>query len=148
MTLFISILIPNIIGFIGGIIGDSFNGFEGIVKPSLSPPSIVFIVVWTILYTLMGISSFLIYKFDSNEKSDALRIYFIQLVVNALWSLFFFRFEMYLFSFFLIILLLLLVLIMINKFYEINKVAAYLQIPYVLWLIFAAILCFNVYLIN
>lgn len=132
MSFIISILIPNAIGFLGGLLGDSFKGFQGIIKPDFTPPAIVFPIAWTILYILMGISSYMIYKSYSKEKDRALRIYGIQLIVNALWSIFFFRFKMFLFSFFWMMLLLFLVFIMIYRFYKINKVAAYLQIPYVL----------------
>lgn len=148
MSLIISILIPNVIGFIGGLIGDSFSGLTGVNMPSFAPPSIVFPIVWTILYILMGISSYMIYRTQSMNSGKALVIYIVQLIVNALWSLFFFRFGWYLFSFIWILLLIFLVIIMIYKFYQINKTAAYLQIPYLLWLVFAAILSFNIYLLN
>lgn len=124
------------------------NGFDGINKPSFTPPSIVFPIAWTILYILMGISSYLIYQSDSSEKKSAFVIYGIQLVINSLWTYFFFNLKWFLFSFILVLVILFLVIIMIIKFYKINKTAAYLQIPYVLWLCFAAILSFNVYLLN
>lgn len=147
-NLIISILIPNVIGFLGSLFGNIMNGFDGINKPSFTPPSIVFPIAWTILYILMGISSYLIYQSDSSEKKSALIIYGIQLVINSLWTYFFFNLKWFLFSFILVLVILFLVIIMIIKFYKINKTAAYLQIPYVLWLCFAAILSFNVYLLN
>lgn len=147
-NLIISILIPNVIGFLGSLFGNIMNGFDGINKPSFTPPSIVFPIAWTILYILMGISSYLIYQSDSSEKKSAFVIYGIQLVINSLWTYFFFNLKWFLFSFILVLVILFLVIIMIIKFYKINKTAAYLQIPYVLWLCFAAILSFNVYLLN
>lgn len=124
------------------------NGFDGINKPSFTPPAIVFPIVWTVLYVLMGISSYLIYESDSNEKYLALVIYGIQLIINSLWTFFFFKLKWFLFSFILVLIILLLVIVMIIKFYKINKIAAYLQIPYVIWLIFAAVLSYSVFLLN
>lgn len=147
-NLIISILIPVIIGFLGSIFGNVMNGFDGINKPSFTPPAIVFPIAWTILYILMGISSYLIFESDSSEKDSALLIYGIQLVINSLWTFFFFNLKWFLFSFVLVLIILLLVIVMIIKFYKINKTAAYLQIPYVVWLIFAAILSYNVFLLN
>ena len=147
-NLIISILIPVIIGFLGSIVGNVMNGFDGINKPAFTPPAIVFPIAWTILYILMGISSYLIFESDSSEKDSALLIYGIQLVINSLWTFFFFNLKWFLFSFVLVLIILLLVIVMIIKFYKINKTAAYLQIPYVVWLIFAAILSYNVFLLN
>ena len=124
------------------------NGFDGIYKPSFTPPAIFFPIVWTILYILMGISSYLVYESSSNDKQSALIVYGIQLFINSLWTYFFFNLKWFLFSFILVLIILLLVIIMIVKFYRINKTAVYLQIPYVLWLIFAAILSYNVFLLN
>lgn len=147
-NLIINILIPSILGFLGSLVGNVMNGFDGMYKPSFTPPSIVFPIAWTILYILMGISSYLIYESDSKEKDSALTIYGIQLIINSLWTYFFFNLKWFLFSFILVLIILFLVIIMIIKFYKINKTSAYLQIPYVIWLIFAAILSYNVFLLN
>ena len=147
-NLIISILIPNVLGFLGSLIGNVQNGFEGITKPSFTPPALVFPIAWTILYILMGVSTYIIYESNSKEKSKSLIIYGIQLILNASWTFFFFNLNWFFFSFILVIIILILVIIMIYKFYNINKTAAYLQLPYVLWLIFAAILSYNVYLLN
>ena len=85
---------------------------------------------------------------DSKDKKSALIIYGIQLILNSLWTFFFFNLQWFLFSFILVLIILVLVLIMIYKYYKINKAAALLQIPYVLWLIFASVLRYNVYLLN
>lgn len=146
--LFICILIPNLLGFLGSLFGNVSNGFDDIAKPFFTPPAIVFPIVWTILYVLMGISSYLIYESDSEDKYNSLIIYGIQLILNSLWTLFFFKLKWFLFSFVLILVILFFVVWMIIKYYKINKISAYLQIPYVFWLIFAAILSFNVYLLN
>jgi len=138
--LILNILIPNIFGLIGNLLGNSSNGFDQIIQPPFTPPAIVFPIVWIILYTLMGISSYLIYTSNNPNKNKALLFYEIQLVLNTLWTFFFFRLNWFLFSFFWIILILIFVILMIYEFNKINKTAALLQIPYVLWLLFASIL--------
>ncbi|MDO5557746.1 MAG: TspO/MBR family protein [Clostridia bacterium] len=146
-ALIISILIPNLFGFLGGLLGNSFST-PTFSQPSFTPPAIVFPIVWTILYTLMGISSYIIYTSNEPSKKSSLIIYGIQLVLNSLWTLFFFRLQWFLFSFIWILLILFFVILMIIKFYKINKTAGLLQIPYAIWLVFACILNFSVYLLN
>ena len=125
--------------------------YDRIQTPPLTPPGILFPIVWSILYTLMGISSAIIYTKGKDENIpvyDALRIYAIQLVVNFFWSIIFFNLEAFLFAFLWILLLWVLIIVMIKKFYEIDKTAAYLQIPYLLWVTFAAYLNFAIFLLN
>ena len=125
--------------------------YDRIQTPPLTPPGILFPIVWTALYTLMGISSAIIYTKGRDENIpvyDALRIYTIQLAVNFFWSIIFFNLEAFLFAFLWILLLWVLIIVMIVKFYEINKTAAYLQIPYLLWVTFAAYLNFAIFLLN
>lgn len=147
-NLFISILIPNLFGIIGNLLGNSSIGFSNISKPNFAPTAVVFPIVWFILYTLMGISSYLIYSSHSKRKKQALKTYLTQLILNSLWTFFFFNLEWYLFSFIWILIILAFVILMTIQFYKINKTAAYLQIPYILWLIFASILNFSIYLLN
>ena len=144
--LLVSIIIPIVIGFLGSLIGNVQNGFDGIYRPSFTPPMIVFPIVWTVLYILMGISSYLVYENGDNE--GALLIYGIQLIINSLWTFFFFNLKWFLFSFILVLVILGLVIVMTIKFYKVNKIAGYLQIPYIIWLLFAAILSLNVYFLN
>ena len=146
--IFISILIPNLFGLLGNLLGNSKMGFQNIIKPNFTPPGYIFPIVWIILFTLMGISSYLIYKSNNLEKDKALIIYIIQLILNSLWTLFFFNFKWYFFSFLWILLIIFFVILMIREFSSINKKAALLQIPYLLWLIFAAILNLQVFLLN
>lgn len=144
-------LIPLLIGGLSALIsGNAMSSFDNINKPPLSPPGILFPIVWSILYTLMGISSYLIYTSDSTsgEISRALKIYLLQLVINFFWSIFFFNFGWYLFSFIWLLLLWVLIVVMILKFYPISKKAALLQIPYLLWVSFAGYLTFGIYLMN
>ena len=146
--LIVSIIIPVVLGSIIGLITAPSSSYKELVQPAFAPPGFIFPIVWFILYTLMGISSYLILESNSYNKDSALAIYGMQLFVNLLWSIFFFKFDLYLFSFIWLVLLIILVIIMIKKFYDISKLSGYLQIPYLLWLIFAAVLNFAIYILN
>jgi tryptophan-rich sensory protein len=124
---------------------------EFVNKPSLSPPMWLFPVVWSILYVLMGISSAIIFvkrEENPNEAAVSLKIYGLQLVVNFFWSIIFFNLRNYLCAFIWLLLLLFLIILMILQFRKISSVAAYLQIPYLLWVTFAGVLTWMVYMIN
>lgn len=147
--LIISVLISLGVGGLSAIItSGSMDIYKTLVKPSLAPPSILFPIVWTILYILMGISAYLIYNSNNLESDDALKIYGLQLLVNFVWPILFFVLKLRLLSFVWIVLLLILVIVMILKFYKINKTAAYLQIPYFIWVLFASYLNLGFYLLN
>ena len=138
-----SIALPLLVGLISGLLTrNAMQDFQTLVKPPLAPPGWLFPVVWTILYILMGISAYLIQtsSADPEVKSDALMIYRYQLIVNFLWPVLFFSFGWYLFAFAWILLLWGLVILMIWDFSKISKTAAYLNIPYLIWLTFAAYL--------
>lgn len=111
-------------------------------------PSIVFPIVWVILYILMGISIYIISEDKYKDKTKAYTLYIVQLIMNSLWTLFFFGFNWYTFSAIWIILLLIAVILMIISFFKIDKKAAYLQIPYVLWLLFALYLNVSIAIMN
>ena len=134
-SLIIAILIPLAVGSLSALISGNMALYSTINKPAFSPPSIVFPIVWTILYVLMGISSYIIYSSDSADKTKALKIYALQLFFNFCWSILFFRYNLYLLSFLWLVILIVLICIMIKDFYKINPAAAYLQIPYLLWCI-------------
>ena len=142
-----SILIPVIIGAIVGFITSSFIDYNALQQPPLAPPSMLFPIVWSILYVLMGVS-YGILESNSLVDSGINSIYYWQLFVNALWSIFFFVLEWRFFAFLWILLLLALVIIMIVRFYDKNKVAGLLQIPYLLWVSFATYLNFAIYFFN
>lgn len=146
--LIINIAIPNIVGFISSILSKVSTNFDSFTKPQWTPPGIVFPIVWTILYVLMGVSSYLIYNSNTTYKYDALKVYGINLLINGLWSIIFFRLKLFLLAFILVIVLIGLTIIMIYKYYKIDKIAAYLQIPYLLWLIVALLLSYNVFILN
>ena len=142
-----SILIPVALGGIVALLISGFMDYNELNKPPLSPPGFIFGIVWTILYILMGISyGILDYKnlIDTNTKN----IYYLQLFVNLLWPIAFFVFKWRLFAFIWLIFLVILIIKMMIEFYKKDKTAAYLQIPYLLWSIFAAYLNIGIYLLN
>lgn len=141
ITYLISVL-PSIFVF------KSMSTYNTLNKPPLSPPSVVFPIAWSILYLLMGISIYIIMQSKNKLKENARLIYFIQLVINALWTPIFFGLKEYFFAFLWILMLIVLVITMILTFYKISKKAAYIQIPYLLWLLFASYLNFGVFVLN
>lgn len=146
-----SIALPLIIGGIAGFLTrESMQAFESLNQPPLSPPGWLFPVVWTILYTLMGISFYLITSSEAKmqDVSWAQPLYYCQLIVNFLWPIVFFNLEWYFFAFVWLIFLWLLVFAMIKEFWGISKLAAYLNIPYLIWLTFATYLNFGVWWLN
>ena len=149
--LVLCIAIPLAAGALAAFLtGGGMEVFESVNKPPLSPPAWLFPVVWTILYTLMGISSYLILTSDAEreEVQNALSIYAYQLAVNFLWPTFFFNFRWFFFSFLWLLLLIVLVAVMIREFYKISKPAAFLNIPYLIWLIFAGYLNLTIWWLN
>ena len=149
--LFICIAIPLIMGGVSALLTqNSMEVFERVTQPPLSPPAWLFPVAWTILYTLMGISSYLILASEGSceEKTEAIRLYGYQLLVNFLWPTFFFNFGWYFFSILWLVLLWVLVFFMIRRFSSLNKVAAYINIPYLIWLTFALYLNIGIWWLN
>lgn len=148
-SLLLNVALPLGVGLLSGLATmNSMEKYEALVKPALSPPPSVFPIVWTILFLLMGISSYLLWESSVYPKKKAFGWYFTQLVLNAGWTLIFFNLEMRLFAFFWLLVLLFAIGQMIVKFYQINKVAAYLQVPYFLWVVFAGYLNLSIYLLN
>lgn len=147
-ALIIAILIPIAVGTLSSLFSGNMSIYSRINRPPLSPPGALFPIVWTILYVLMGISSYLIYESDSPYKEKALTIYGVQLFFNFFWSIIFFGFSQYLLSFLWLLALIALIVIMIYTFYQISPLSAYLQIPYLLWCLFAAYLNFMIYKLN
>lgn len=145
----ISIVIPLVIGGISAMLTfNNMNIYGEIEKPFLSPPAILFPIVWTILYILMGISSAIIKLSDNENKADALIIYRFSLLINFFWSIIFFNMRAYNFAFVWLIALWLFVFYTIIKYSKINKTAAYLQIPYLLWITFAGYLNLMISILN
>lgn len=147
--LLINLLIPLATGGLSGFLTkEHTSAFQNVRQPPLSPPGFLFPIVWTILFILMGISAYLIYTAESDQKQKALVFYGIQLAVNFIRPLIYFNFQNYLFAFILIILLWVLILAMILSFYQIDHTAAFLQIPYLCWVTFAAYLNCGVWILN
>ena len=142
-----AIAVPLLLGAAVGFLTMSSMDFDTLNHPPLSPPGILFPIVWTILYILMGVSYGMIRQTGRPESSDSL-IYYLQLGVNLLWPIAFFLLKWRLFAFFWIILLDVLVLVMVFKFYSKDRTAGLLQIPYAVWVIFATYLNLGVYLLN
>lgn len=146
--LVINIIIPLGLGTLSGLLSSSMNSLDGINQPTFAPAPVLFPIIWTILYILMGVSAYLIEKTNNEKKEKALKTYYISLAINLLWSFIFFKFQLFLLSTLWIILLLYFVIKMIIEYFKIKKIASYLQFPYILWLIFALILNISIYLLN
>lgn len=147
-TLITCLIIPLTIGSISALLTqNNIKTFNLINKPILTPPSWLFPIVWTILYILMAIASYLVFVSKKPNKT-ALTIYGIQLLFNFFWSIIFFNFELYLFAFIWLVLLWLLIFKTAILFYQISKPAGYLMIPYLLRVTFAGYLNFSIYLLN
>lgn len=146
--LIISIIIPFLASAIGGLFTASSvsTWYVTLVKPSFNPPSWVFGPVWTILYLMMGIALYLVWIKKNEIK--AFIVFAIQIVLNALWSVLFFGLQKPLYAFIEIIFLWVAILFTIFYFYRINKTSAYLLIPYILWVSFASVLNFYIYILN
>ena len=147
-ALIISILIPLTVGTMSALFSGNMSSYSILNKPAFSPPGFIFPVVWTILYILMGASSYIVYFSNSSNKSKALLLYCIQLFFNFCWSIIFFGLDLFLFAFIWLIALIFIIIIMIRQFLIVNPLSAYLQIPYLIWRIFAAYLNFSIFLLN
>lgn len=151
LKLIVSVLIPLGIGAISGFFtSDAIPGwYETLNKPSFNPPNRVFGPVWTTLYFLMGISLFLVWKQNaSKERNRAILIFMVQLFLNFCWSFLFFYYHQIGLAFVEIILLWVCIISMIIVFYKIKPLAAYINIPYLLWVTFASFLNGAYYFLN
>lgn len=144
------ILITEAVGTVAGLLTTlGMEKYSAVEKPALTPPEIVFPIVWTILYALMAVSAARVWLTEESEEKDkGLKLYVVQLGMNFLWSILFFNFQAYGFSFFWLLGLLLVIVLMTLTFYKSDRIAAYLQIPYILWVSFAGYLNFMVWLLN
>lgn len=144
-------IIPIAVGLVSGLLtSDGVESFaQTAVKPVFMPPSWLFPVVWSVLYVLMGISAYIIEVTQTDfSKQRTWVLYYAQLFFNFCWSFIFFNLQAYLLAFIWIIILLILVIATTVEFYKISKNAAYLMIPYVIWVAFATVLNFSIYLLN
>jgi translocator protein len=150
--LIISILICQSVGIISGLLTTAQNNvwYDTIVKPSWNPPGYLFGPVWTVLYLLMAISLWIVWKSDFYEpmKQEAMLFFASQLFLNFWWTILFFKFHSPIVAFIEIIVMIVLIFITIYRFSEISKTAAWLLVPYISWVCFAAILNYNLWKLN
>lgn len=144
------IFFPLAVGFLSSVLAQTSNGlYVDIIKPPLAPPSILFPIVWTILYLLIGISYYLLKKnTDTYDVSNASFWYYLQLIINFFWSIFFFRNQAFTFSFIWLVFLIITVIVTIRKCYDLYKPSAYLLIPYLIWILFAGYLNLAIAILN
>ena len=139
--------------FLFGVIGALLGGgtsqiYSTLNKPPLSPPGIVFPIVWSILYLLMGIGAYFLSNERKVEISKLLKIYWIQLILNALWPLVFWRLQAFWLAAVIIIAILFLVVWLTLEAFKINKLSSYMFIPYIVWLLFALYLNIGIAVLN
>lgn len=146
-----SLLLPLGIGGLAGMFtSEAIPGwYASLNQPSFNPPNWVFGPVWTTLYIIMGISLFLIWKLPaSKQRNQAILIFMIQLFLNFCWSFFFFYFKMIGVALVDILLLWITIIITLLRFYNLKPVAAYINIPYLLWVTFASALNIAYFFLN
>lgn len=151
LKLFVSIALPLGLGSVAGLFtAEAIPGwYETLNRPSFNPPNWIFGPVWTTLYLFMGISLFLIWKQSaSKERNIAIFVFLLQLALNFCWSFIFFYFNMIGLALLEIIILWISIAIMLGVFYKIKPMAAYINIPYLIWVTFATILNASYYLLN
>ena len=152
MKIVISIIICLTIGFLSGFATSNSiaDWYVDLNKPFFNPPNWIFGPVWTLLYVMMGAAVGLVWKegWDKPEVQTALKIFGVQLLLNAAWSLLFFGLKNPAIAFIDILFLWIAIIICIKKFFPIKKLSAYLLVPYFLWVTFAAILNLSIWILN
>lgn len=148
--LLICLAIPLAVGGVSALLSGGMSDFDQLRQPPLAPPGWLFPIVWTILYLTMGYASYRILESDApqQKKQNALTLYGMQLFVNFLWPLVFFRLELYLTAFLILVVLWLLILLTIRSFSRIDDTASDLFLPYLLWVTFAGYLNLSIFLLN
>lgn len=151
LTLILCIAIPQVVGGIAGYftVQEIDGWYSTLIKPSFNPPNSIFGPVWTSLYLLMGISLYIIWKSpESEHRKKALQLFTIQLILNFSWSIVFFSFHLLFTAIVVILLLWVFIFIMIKQFKKIKSTAAYINIPYLLWVSFATVLNISLWWLN
>lgn len=144
----ILIFLPLIGGFFISLFLNIGNNYSNLIKAPLSPPGWLFPIVWSILYLLMGISTYIIYRSQSPYKQSALTSFLIQLMLNYIWPILFFGLNLKIVAFIEIIILIFAIVKMIREYLKISKTSAYLQMPYLLWTLFATYLNLAIIFLN
>lgn len=146
--LLLCIALPLAVGGLSALLTrGSMETFQLLNKPALSPPGWLFPVVWTLLYILMGIASYLVLT-SGKPNCFALAVYAVQLMFNFFWTIIFFNLEAYLLAFIWLVILWVLILVTMVLFFRISETAGYLLLPYLLWVTFAGYLNLYIYLLN
>lgn len=152
IPLIINIALPLLIGFlINKFIPNIKEIYEQLQKPVFAPPAYIFPIIWSILYILMGIAAYKVYvlKYENIDSSPAMFVYYIQLLLNFLWSIIFFGLRLYGLAFIELLVLIFFVVLTIKRFYtKGGRTPALLMMPYLLWLIYAGVLNFFVWMLN
>jgi translocator protein len=147
-----ALLIPISLGLIVSLLIPNMKSlYESLEKPFFAPPSMVFPIAWTILYILMGIASYKVYikKYENIDISSAIFVYEIQLLLNILWPIIFFSFRLYGLAFIELLILFIFVILTTVRFYKKSGIkTALLLAPYILWLIYAGVLNFYIWMLN
>ncbi len=150
--LILSIFLSQLAGFIGAFATTPAipGWYAELAKPSFNPPGWIFGPVWTTLYTLMGISLYLVWSkgFKTKNIKPAVQLFMVHLVFNSLWSISFFGLENPALALLIIIILWTMIAYLIKLFWKINKKASYLLIPYIMWVSFASVLNYSIWVLN
>ena len=141
-------VITLLAGGLSALLSGSFDIYTTMKQPPLAPPAIVFPIMWTVLYILMGISAGIVADSHDLDRTLGLKLYFLQLALNILWPVIFFRFTAVKFALFWLVLIIIAVIALYREFNRISKTAGRLLIPYILWLIFAFYLNFGFIIFN
>lgn len=149
----INLAIPLIIGIFSAIlVNRDFSVYNSLRRPALSPPFYVFPIVWSILYILMGISSYLISSKRTKENEidvfTCYILYALSLLLNVIWMIVFFKFKKFAIALVVLLLIIIIIFSKIFAFSKISKTAALIQLPYLMWSIFAAYLNISIYAMN
>ncbi len=142
------IFFPLVIGGIVSLIISDHIDYLALERPPLLPPKIVFPIAWSIIYLLMGISYYLFRKKYPSDEEKITLLYYVQLFVNALWSIIFFLWKWRFIAIIWIIFLLILVIWLAILYYPKRTISSYLLIPYILWVSFATYLTIGIYILN
>jgi len=150
MKLFLSLFMPQLSGFIGSLftikaVPDLYSALN---KPSFSPPDWLFGPVWLILYLMIGVSVYLIWRSESEEAKSNVRLFFSHLFINFLWTPVFFGMKNLMLAYFIIAILYGYIFVLIEKFWNINRLAALLLFPYFIWVTFAGLLNYYIWMLN
>lgn len=150
-ALIISIIIAEGVGYLSASFSMTSPAYYNeLIKPPFAPPAWLFGPVWILLYLLMAIAAYRIWMHRNSKKGvyNALFYYAVQLALNFLWSIIFFKYKLIAIAFFEIIILLIFIIITTIKFFKIDKVSGLLMVPYLLWVGFASVLNYFLWILN